>query len=134
MSNVMEQFGDMIFSYSRAQAIEDGVLVDVSNVAKKSGFKISVAVTSAVWDKYIEWTDEDSSKQTSQDQIGRLHDVLTMLHFACRRSVDSCVLFRLSVIPRDGRSKSIKTINLKSTIGGGDEGEPVITVMLPNED
>lgn len=134
MRNAMEQFGEAIFSYSRAQAIEDGELVDVSNVAKKSGFKISVAVTRTVWDQYIEWTDEDSLKQTSQDQIGRLCDVLTMLHLAYRRSEASCLLFRLSVIPRDGRSKSIKTINLKSIIGGGDEGEPVITVMLPSED
>ena len=31
---------DLIHSYTRAQAIEDGVLVDVSDVAKEAGFKL----------------------------------------------------------------------------------------------
>ncbi|MCF5089180.1 hypothetical protein GIW57_03195 [Stenotrophomonas sp. PA-6-5C] len=35
---------DLIHSYTRAQAIEDGVLVDVSDVAKEAGFKLPVAI------------------------------------------------------------------------------------------
>lgn len=42
-------FGGVIHSYSRAQAIEDGVLVDVSSMAKEAGFIWPVAVTAAVW-------------------------------------------------------------------------------------
>ena len=34
---------------SRAQAIEDGVLVDVSDIAKEAGFRYPVALTSALW-------------------------------------------------------------------------------------
>jgi len=33
---------DIIFSYSREQAIEDGLLIDVSGIAKEAGFKWSV--------------------------------------------------------------------------------------------
>jgi len=32
-----DTFGPVIFSYSRAQAIEDGVLVDVTETAKEGG-------------------------------------------------------------------------------------------------
>lgn len=32
-------FGPVVFSYTRAQAIEDGVLVDVSEMAKEAGIK-----------------------------------------------------------------------------------------------
>ena len=39
---------EVISSYSRAQAIEDGVLVDVSTVAKEAGIKFPVAMTAAV--------------------------------------------------------------------------------------
>ena len=43
-----ELFGEVISSYSRAQAIEDGVLVDVSSVARAAGIKFPVAMTRTV--------------------------------------------------------------------------------------
>lgn len=130
-----ELFGDVISSYTRAQAIADGVLIDVTEQAAKAGFNFPVAVTVTLWDKYIEWTDEDDAKQTLQDTNGRLWDVLCMLHFAIKRSKSTDHLFyQLSVIPRDGRSRKAKLIKLKSTVGPGDNFEPVITIMLPDED
>lgn len=35
--------------YTREQAIEDGVLVDVTELAQETGFKIPVAFTAALW-------------------------------------------------------------------------------------
>ena len=32
-------FGNIISTYTRAQAIEDGVLIDVSPIAKEAGFE-----------------------------------------------------------------------------------------------
>ena len=40
---------NVIYAYTRAQAIADGVLVDVSKLAREAGFKIPVAVTAGVW-------------------------------------------------------------------------------------
>lgn len=135
MNNATELFGDVIYAYTRAQAIEDGELVDVSKTAKEAGFKLSVAVTRAVWDEYIDWTPADDDKQTNQDTSGRLWDVLWMLSLACRRCAgEASLMYRLYVIPRDGRSKKPLQIELKAVIGGGDNGEAVITIMLPNED
>ena len=58
-----------------------------------------------------------------------------MLHLACRRNPDEVYLnYRVYVLPRDGRSTKPRQIELKAVIGGGDNGEPVITIMLPNED
>ena len=37
-------FGPVIYAYTRAQAIEDGVLADVTETAKEAGFKLPVAV------------------------------------------------------------------------------------------
>ena len=36
---------NVIYSYTRAQAIEDGVLVDVTEQAKATGFKLPTVVT-----------------------------------------------------------------------------------------
>lgn len=129
-------FGEVIYSYSRREAIADGNLVDVSAMAKEAGFKIPVAVTASVWHQYIEWTDEDSENQTSQDQEGRFWDVLYMLYVAVKSYAAStnCIFYKLLIVPRDGKTEIPRMIELKSVIGGGDNGEPVITIMLPNED
>ena len=42
-------FGPILSAYTRAQAIEDGFLVDVSDTAREAGFGIPVAVTRSVW-------------------------------------------------------------------------------------
>ena len=42
-------FGPVLSVYTRAQAIEDGILVDVSDTAREAGFNIPVAVTRTVW-------------------------------------------------------------------------------------
>ena len=39
----------VIFSYTRAEAIADGVLIDASELAKQAGFWYPVAVTAGVW-------------------------------------------------------------------------------------
>jgi len=128
-------FGDAIHVYTRAQAIDDGVLVDVSEVANEAGFSLPVAVTAAVWEKYISWSDSDTEKQAYQDESGRLWDVLFMLRMAINGCNDeSVVRYRLLVIPRDGTSRRPVSVVLKAEIHGGDEREPMITIMLPNED
>ena len=94
-----------IYCYTRAQAIEDCVLIDVSEMAKKVGFKISVAVTAQVWNKYIDWTDEDSQKQPMQDTKRRLWDVLGFLYCAIFKSTPSDYIFyQLNIVPRDGKT------------------------------
>jgi type I site-specific restriction endonuclease len=41
-------FGEVIFSYTRAQAIADRVLIDVTPTALEAGFRFPVAVTAAL--------------------------------------------------------------------------------------
>jgi hypothetical protein len=133
--NNNDLFGDVIYSYKRAQAIMDGELVDVSETAKEAGFRLPVAVTRSVWGQYISWSDADTDKQVYQDESGRLWDIFFMLRMAingCKN--ESAVRYKLSVIPRNGKSRKPVLIQLKAVIHGGDEGEAVITVMLPNED
>src|SRR5512147_2842343 len=74
----MKEQGTLIFSYTRAQAIADGVLRDVSELAKEAGFRFPVAVTAGVWAECV----AVPAGVTDQDETGRLWDVLTMLRFA----------------------------------------------------
>ena len=130
---------ELIHSYTRAQAIEDGVLVDVSHTseAREAGFRLPVAMTRTVWDDCVAWSDEDSRRQVPQDEQGRLWDLLYM---ASRSMVDprhrdrSELIYQIVRVPRGGRGVKPKPVSLKLTIGAGDDGEPVITLMMPDED
>ena len=81
-------------------------------------------------------TDEDKVKQAYQDQSGRLWDVLYMASHTIRTSCGSSdqLRFELYRVPRDGKSMEAELVSLKLIVGPGDQGEPVITIMLPNED
>lgn len=129
-------FGDVIYTYTRAQAIEDGVLVDAGPMAQEAGFKWPVALTSAVWEDCVAWTDDDTEKQIHQDQSGRLWDVLYMASHAIRCSQGSGdrMLFQLYRVTRNGYSTEARPVTLKLIVGPGDHGEPVITILQRNED
>ena len=129
-------FGNVISTYTRAQAIEHGVLVDVGPTAQEAGFKWPVALTVGAWADCVAWTEDDSRQQVYQDESGRLWDVLYMACYAIRSSKDSGdqLLFQLYRVPRDGCSTEAALITLKLIVGPGDSGEPVITILLPNED
>ena len=79
---------DLIAGYSRAQAIEDGQLVDVSECVTPHPFKYPVAMTIGCYTATIaaggEWVpdgqgSEDLKLPNGQDVVGRMHDVFQML-------------------------------------------------------
>jgi hypothetical protein len=128
--NVFED-APVIYSYMRAQAIEDGVLVDLTVWAKETGFGIPVACTSAVWTGYIE--PPKGTTELGQCARGRGHDLMWMLYLAIRRAGQSEDRLRFEVIFLQAPHRH-ETVTLKATCGPGDHGEPVITIMLPEED
>ena len=129
-------FDPVISVYTRAQGIEDGILVDVSDTAREAGFRIAVAVTRTVWDRLVALPE---GYRGFQDERGRLWDVLWMArHYALRASDSDRV--RMCVLVRDIR-KDLRDSNRAPrrhfpivAIGAGDAGEPVITVMFPEDD
>jgi len=132
---VTELFGEVIYRYTRAQAIQDGVLVDVSETAREAGFRWPVAMTSAAWADCVAWSAEDSHRQVYQDESGRLCDVLWMAFNAIRRAPGGTQMeYQFHRVPRDVRSVEAQLTRLKLVAGPGDAGEPVITIMLPGED
>ena len=121
----------LIFSYTRAQAIADGVLKDVSELAKEAGFRFPVAVTAGVWAACV----AVPHGVDGQDETGRLWDVLNMLRFtiASEKKDAERIDFALHV-RNDNREGDPPLVPLYALCGPGDNAEPVITVMLPSED
>jgi len=121
----------VIFSYTRTQALEDGVLVDVTPTAREAGFRYPVAVTQAVWRQII--TPDEESRALGQSEEGRLWDVLWMLKYAIRltRGPVDTLTYDLLVV-QDGARAAPAT--LKAVCGPDDDGSPCVTIMLPEED
>jgi len=129
MENVTHEiFGEVISAYSRENALEDGVLVDVSTVALEAGIKFPVALTRTVWDKYVEVPEG----VTCQDVNGRLWDILWMFKQAIHRSKGGDILNYQVYVRNNNRGPRLEW--LKAICGPGDDLEPVITIMLPNQD
>lgn len=139
-----EVFGEVISCYSRADAIADGVLVDVSEDAREAGFKFPVAMTIGAYTAAIEaggkWEPEALGDGEilqlpgGQDCKGRLWDVFTMLKHAIRRPSTIAAMRRFSVLVDVHGNGRHTRVDLKSICGPGDTAAPVLTIMLPNED
>jgi uncharacterized protein DUF6573 len=122
---------EVIYAYTRAQALEDGVLVDVSEMAKEAGIKFPVALTATVYGKYVEIPEG----VIGQDVAGRLWDILWMFRRAAGRHQGDTLQFQLYVRNHDREQLTREDlVTLKAVCGPGDRGKPVITIMLPDED
>ena len=128
-------FGEAIHVYSRAQAIADGNLINVSETAREAGFRVPVALTVAAWADCVAWSDADSERQMQQDESARLWDVLWIASRAARRAAESQrFAFQLYRLARGGRGVIPILTTLHLCIGPGDDAAPVITVLIPGED
>ena len=133
---------DVICGYSRREAIEDGTLVDVSEMAQMLGFRVPVAMTRAAWCDCVEWTAEDEGRKGIigyQDMGKRLEDVLWSARTAGISKLgwlrfERRVLFDLWRVPAAGCDLHARRVTLAMLIHEGDEGETVATIMLPSED
>ena len=123
---------DLVHSYNRAEGLEDGVLVDVTSTAKEAGIRFPVAMTIAAYENSVAWT----RKEAIQDVSGRLWDVVYMLGAAIRRASNgvTTIPFTVYVVPNVGKGRRPKPVHLVAVCGPGDHGEPVITILMPNED
>lgn len=130
--NWTDLFGEPIYSYTRKQALEDGVLIDVSSMAREAGINYPVAVTSELYHGYIEPTEKE--KEHGQDLNGRLWDTLFLFASAARKTEGDIMRYQVIYIKEqdDGTVKT-ETQEIKGVIGPGDDPSPVITLMLPHE-
>lgn len=113
--------------FSRQNAIKDGLLIDVSPLAKEVGIRIPVAITKSLFDKHI----NPSAVYQDQEVNSRLWDVISMLRFAANLVTNTDhVNFETVFLDND----FINVVKMKAIIHQGDNGESVVTIMLPDED
>lgn len=130
-----EIFGEPIFTYTRQQAIDDGVFIDVTETAREAGFRCSVAVTTALWH---EWINPDPMPE-GQDMQGRLWDVLMIAFFKVKAYVKGLterpkyeeLLTGAKVRFYTGHG-TYRNIDIWIAVGA-DETGPYVTILLPSD-
>jgi hypothetical protein len=124
-------FGEVIYSYTRAQAVADGYQVDVSTVAAEAGIRFPVFLTRTVFEAFV----TVPPNVAGQDEAGRLWDVVWMLSFAIRKAQagQSRLPFALYVRNDNRKAKLVKLVAMCGPLDM-DKPQPTITVMMPDED
>ncbi len=123
-------WGEPIHAYTRAEALADGVLFDVTETAREAGFEVPVILTASVWADVNDLCGRYVS--AGQSPEGRLWDLLFMAaHAARRRENRNTNSFVYALIMPVGAGNNYRA---KCHVGPGDEGEPVVTIMRPDED
>lgn len=122
---VEDIFGPVIYSYTRKQAIEDGMLHPVSELWPDACkiFKYPVCISESLM-CIIEGNNTEAW----------LRDLCWMAAKFPVKELSECKrLFRVT-LPRTHGTTATKTYELLSVCGPGDDAEPVITICFPHED
>ena len=119
----------IIFSYSRAQAIEDGVLIDVTAEAKSYGFKLPFVIGDNLFNRYV--TPPPGLEGEGQSLAGRLHDLMSLAAVSARTGLQQDrVEFEVLFLMKPGKHEKVRCV---LHVGPGDHGEPVLTLCLPED-
>jgi len=124
-------FGPVVYSYTRAQAVADGVQVEVTKTAQEAGIRFPVFLTRTVYDAYVAVPPDVSG----QDEAGRLWDIVWLLRFAILRARPGVDRIPVALYVRNDnhRAKLVKLIAVAGPLDI-DDPAPAITVMMPDED
>ena len=106
----------IIHRYTRAQAIADGTLVDVTEAAKVAGFRYPVAITPAAI--------HAAQEKGLPDRDGAIEGILLGLMTATRSMPEDA----------DRVAFTVNDAELYAVCGPGDDAEPTVTVMVVGED
>jgi hypothetical protein len=122
-----EVFGEPISVYTRANALSDGVLADVTSHASDL-FKIPVAFTSALWEILRDLPPGESGEEALAN---RIREVLRAAIAVAQSNPKPTSQFTFPILI--GTPGGPKTLELLVHCGPGDRGEVVLTIGFPSD-
>jgi len=123
---------DVVYQYTRPQAIADGFQIEVTKTAEEAGIRFPVFITRGVYEQCV----AVPPGVTGQDESGRLWDLVWMLRFAIIRSRPGTSRLTVALYVRNSDTHPSRLVKLIATAGAVDVDDPApaITLMLPEED
>lgn len=119
---------EVLSTYTRAQALEDGTLIDVTAQAKPRSITIPCAVTAGVWGHITEGLkDWETDQIENRLAMMRLADVIAAMREAAALEAVRGTRSDRVFFTQGGKE-------LWAIVGPGDTAAPVMTIMLVGED
>jgi hypothetical protein len=115
----------VIHSCTRAQALANGILIDVTEIGEEVGFKLPVAITEALQNRL---TPTKAEAVFGQDYDSRLWNVLWVAAFTIKladRGTDTVTftVVQQEVDTKSGQPHSVE-LRLRAVYGPGNEDKP----------
>ena len=124
----------VIHSCTRAQALANGILIDVTEIGEEVGFKLPVAITEALQNRL---TPTKNEAVFGQDYDSRLWNVLWVAAFTIKLANRGSDTVTFTVVQQEIDAKSGQPQNvelrLRAVCGQGDEDELVVTIGCPKD-
>lgn len=119
---------DIIYTYTRQNAIEDGVLIDLTDFLKDNlpVFKIPVAITRTAWTTLVVNQDAEPDQIDVEGYI-RLHNLVIECAKQARAKTN-CDRVRFKY------TNDLGSTHVIAHVGPGDNLEPVFTIMMDEDD
>ncbi|RXE56185.1 DNA-binding protein [Methanoculleus taiwanensis] len=108
----------------RRDAIEDGELIEITRMGKDIGIRYPLAVSARAAERLVPFPNipQDTVTENLWDTLHAFRE--KALSTAAPELLFSVSLYQNGLVP---------TLTFKATVSAGDEGEPVITIMTPEE-
>jgi hypothetical protein len=113
---------------ARSQAIADGRLVDVSELAHQVGFQVPVAITPAVWSICV----SSSAENITPNSNARLQGILSKILAEAKTAGSEWAVMINVTENRDGAPNRLWQMQA-CCVRAEDDPEPAITILLPEE-
>ena len=109
----------------RQDAIDDGDLVEITRMGRDIGIMIPLAVSARAAQSMVPFPNIPQETVTEN-----LWDTLHAFRAKARTTTEEEFEFQVSLY----QNGIVPTLTFKAAVSPGDGGEPVITIMLPDED
>lgn len=131
-SFLTEFFGSPIHSYSRSQAIKDGVLRDVTDLAREYGILLPTAIAHNAWNEAVAWPDATTASEYEPERARTvLAHAASALREAKRLGLEGLQEFSFLPVPEKETDGSRVLLGIE--VGPGDAAEPVLTITAASD-
>ena len=110
---------------ARQDAIDDGDLIEITRMGRDLGITYPLAVSARVAQSMVPFTNIPQDTVTEN-----LWDTLHAFRDKARTTTEGEFEFQASIY----LNGLVPTLTFRAAVSPGDDGEPVITIMLPDED
>src|SRR5512141_566630 len=104
---------DVVYQYTRSQAIADAFQIEVTKTAQEAGIRFPVFITRGVYEQFV----AVPPGVAGQDEAGRLWDIVWMLRFAIIRSKPGARYLPVALYVRNSDHQPARLVKLIATCG-----------------